>query len=191
MPLPSSKNTPPKSLGELLTDPHFIFTILSLIMSLVVFFYYLYQLLFKTDWKGDTPSKARAATTATRAEGFKKANSTAAAAGRTSADKQKEQTSQVSDEAKFAELESRVTERIAARKKEVEEALQSLKQQEASNELSQKTGPSAKTKTTTSVNDIDESLDVTMDNNRKASQPSAAADSSTVRHRKPAAKIDD
>jgi hypothetical protein len=37
---------PKKSGWELLTDPHFIFTILSLAFSVSVFFYYLYQLLF-------------------------------------------------------------------------------------------------------------------------------------------------
>ena len=47
---------PPKSAGELMTDPHFLFTMFSLLASVCVFFYYLYQLLFRTkDWRtGDT-----------------------------------------------------------------------------------------------------------------------------------------
>lgn len=41
----------PKSLGELMTDPHFVITILSLCVSISVFFYYLYQLLCnEQDW---------------------------------------------------------------------------------------------------------------------------------------------
>ena len=38
-----------KSIGELLMDPHFVFTILSLVLSLGVFLYYLVQLLFARD----------------------------------------------------------------------------------------------------------------------------------------------
>ena len=40
-----------KSLGELMMDPHFVFTIFSLLISVSVFFYYLYQLLCNPqDW---------------------------------------------------------------------------------------------------------------------------------------------
>eukprot|EP00331_Platyophrya_macrostoma_P010504 CAMPEP_0176417040 /NCGR_PEP_ID=MMETSP0127-20121128/6668_1 /TAXON_ID=938130 /ORGANISM="Platyophrya macrostoma, Strain WH" /LENGTH=188 /DNA_ID=CAMNT_0017797157 /DNA_START=162 /DNA_END=728 /DNA_ORIENTATION=- len=50
MPLPSKRRAQEqKSLSELLEDPHFIFTILSLVVSLGVFFYYLFQLLFRTE----------------------------------------------------------------------------------------------------------------------------------------------
>ena len=38
-------NAPKKDLSELLTDPHFIFTIISLCFSLCIFFFYLYKLL--------------------------------------------------------------------------------------------------------------------------------------------------
>ena len=41
--------TPPKTGWELLTDPHFVFTICSLAVSVTVFFYYLYKLLCDSD----------------------------------------------------------------------------------------------------------------------------------------------
>ena len=46
---PAGERGADKTFMELLTDPHFVFTILSLCLSLSVFFYYLWQLLFAKD----------------------------------------------------------------------------------------------------------------------------------------------
>lgn len=52
MPSKHTKSTEPKSFNDLITDPHFLFTIFSLGASVCVFFYYLFQLLFRTkDWR--------------------------------------------------------------------------------------------------------------------------------------------
>jgi hypothetical protein len=58
-------------------DPHFVFTLFSLVMSLSVFVYYLFQLMFRTDWKATTPTKARSSTkSAESADEFRKLNNT-------------------------------------------------------------------------------------------------------------------
>lgn len=50
MPLPSKHSMhEQKAFSELITDPHFLFTLLSLFASIAVFFYYLFQLLFRTN----------------------------------------------------------------------------------------------------------------------------------------------
>ena len=49
----------PKTFAELLADPHFVFTILSLCLSLSVFFYYLWQLLFAKDEVSDKDEMAK------------------------------------------------------------------------------------------------------------------------------------
>lgn len=45
----ASKAAPKKTPAELLTDPHFIFTICSLVISVGIFFYYLFMLLCSRD----------------------------------------------------------------------------------------------------------------------------------------------
>lgn len=54
---------PAKSLSELLSDPHFIFTIASLCVSLGIFFYFLYQLLCAIR-RGERPGSTSAENTA-------------------------------------------------------------------------------------------------------------------------------
>lgn len=60
MPLPSKESmSEPKTFSELIVDPHFVFTLFSLFASICVFFYYLFQLLFRTNnngWKNDSDS---------------------------------------------------------------------------------------------------------------------------------------
>jgi hypothetical protein len=200
----SSKKEPPKSLGELLSDPHFIFTILSLIMSLCVFLYYLFQLMFRTDWKATTPTKDRTAVTS-RDDRFRKLNSSQ----NKNPGAPKQPTASVQAQAgKTSGGSSTAEQELAAAEEKAAELLSRIQARMAANKMGNTTGepgapeprvpppapeplPKAKPSLSSMIDDDDdEPVDLVMNAKSSDHSSGAAAKSGGLRHRRPAAKVD-